>query len=68
MITTLYSTACLCFEPLLTQHGRIARMKCVRDTMGQNVNAEHLPGHGPQLASLLQVRFLLHMLTYFKTS
>ena len=39
MITTLYSTVCLCFEPLLTHHGRIARMKCVCDTMGQKVNA-----------------------------
>ena len=38
-------------EPLLTQRSGITETKCVRDTWGQEANAEQLPGRGPQLAS-----------------
>ena len=56
-LTTWYSTMCLCFEALLTQSSRIPEMKCARDTIGQEVNAQHLPYCGLQLAILLQVEF-----------
>ena len=55
-VTTWYNAVCFWFEPLLSQRGGITRTKCVRDTMGQEINTEHLPGRGPQLTSLFRVK------------
>ena len=62
LVTTWYSTVCLCFEPLLTQRSRNTRATCVRGKMRLWVNTEHLSGRGSQLASHCRSSCLVEVL------
>ena len=62
LVTTWYSTVCLCFEPLLTQRSGNTGATCVHGKMRQWVNTEPLSGRGSQLASHCRSSFLVELL------